>query len=69
MQGSVTAWAFAHWGGRFYIFTTHSTLFGGESSKVLRLDPTTGKVTTLLNSSPYRVVGAGVSTCAPVVVE
>jgi hypothetical protein len=69
LQGTVTAWAFAHWGGRFYIFATVSTLFGGESSKVLRLDPTTGTVKTLLSSSPYRVVGAGVSTCAPVVVE
>jgi hypothetical protein len=68
MQGNVTAWAFAHWGGRFYIFATVGGLFG-ETSKVLRLDPNSGQVDTLLGDSPYRVVGAGVSTCAPVVLE
>jgi hypothetical protein len=69
MQGTVTAWAFAHWGGRFYIFATVAGLFVGEASKVLRLDPKTGTVDTLLSKSPYRVVGAGVSTCAPVVID
>ena len=40
---------------------------------MLRLDPMAnngaGKVDTIIAQSPYRVVGAGVSTCAPVVVE
>jgi hypothetical protein len=66
LRGQVTAWAFAHWGGRFYIFATTPSAFG-ENSQVLRLDPQTGKVDKLLENSPYRIVGAGVSTCAPVI--
>jgi hypothetical protein len=66
ITGSIEAWAFAHWGGKYYIFVT--TMEGiSEVSRVLRLDPTTGKCTTFLSSSPYKIVGAGVSTCAPVI--
>ncbi len=64
--GSVTAWAFAHWGGKFYIFITTQTGLS-DKSQVLRLDPKNGQVTTFLPSIPYRIVGAGVSTCAPVI--
>jgi hypothetical protein len=67
LEGSVTAWAFAHWGGKFYLFVTVSVDFLTEESRVLRLDPQTGKVETLVSRSPYRVVGAGVSTCAPTI--
>ncbi len=64
--GAVGAWAFAHWGGKFYIFiTTASGL--SQKTKVLRLDPSNGNVMTFLPSIPYRIVGAGVSTCAPVI--
>jgi len=62
----VGAYAFAHWGGKFYLFT--SSISGKyKVSRVLRLDPKTGKVITFLPDIPYRVVGAGVSTCAPVI--
>ena len=64
--GAVGAWAFAHWGGKFYIFiTTASGL--SQKTNVLKLDPSTGQVTTFLPDIPYRIVGAGVSTCAPVI--
>jgi len=63
----VSAWAFAHWGGKFYIFVTSQELFAPEKSQVLRLDPATGKTITFLPSIPYQIVGAGVSTCAPVI--
>lgn len=64
--GQVAAWAFAHWGGKFYIFIT--TLQGlSEQRRVLRLDPVSGKTDIFMSSMPYRIVGAGVSTCAPVV--
>jgi hypothetical protein len=53
------AWAFAWWGGAFYFFTS-----GGGPSIVRRLDPNTGAVATVANA-PGVVVGAGVSTCAP----
>jgi hypothetical protein len=65
LSGTVRAWAFAHWGGKFYIFVT--TQQGGVmSNAVLRLDPATGVTDTFLGNTPYVVVGAGVSTCAPV---
>lgn len=66
VNGDVGAWAFAHWGGRFYIFVTIEDLFN-ENSMVLRLDPQTGKVDTIKEQLPYRIVGAGVSTCAPTI--
>lgn len=58
-----SAWAFAHWGGKFYIFI--STRDG--RSQVLRLDPETGLVEVVVAETGRRIVGAGVSTCAPVV--
>jgi hypothetical protein len=52
-------WAFAWWGGAFYFFTS-----AGGPSIVRRLDPSTGAVATVAHA-PGVVVGAGVSTCAP----
>ncbi len=66
LSGSVVAYAFAHWGGRFYIFITTQDLLGGTSSQVHRLDPSSGSSTVVVPISAYVVVGAGVSTCAPV---
>lgn len=56
----VSAWAFAHWGGMFYVFEAHT-----GNTRVLRLDPSTGKVVTWVKDLGYRVVGAGVSARAP----
>ena len=67
--GTVRAWAFAHWGGNFYIFVTVQDFFGGLDSQVQLLDRQTGQISTLLSGLPYVIVGAGVSTCAPVVIE
>jgi hypothetical protein len=53
------AWAFAWWGGDFYFFTST-----GGPSTVRRLDPM-GHVTEVA-TAPGEIVGAGVSTCAPV---
>lgn len=66
--GTVIAWAFAHWGGNFYIFMTESG-FLNDDSQVQYLNRQTGEVSTLLNDLPYVIVGAGVSTCAPVVID
>ncbi len=38
-----------------------------ETSQVLVLDPATGVAGVFLPSVPYKIVGAGVSTCAPVI--
>jgi hypothetical protein len=58
-----TAWAFAFWGGVFYLFTSPDTSY----SLVHRFDPSDGS-TTLVTSTGIGVAidGAGVSTCAPV---
>lgn len=52
-------WAFAAWGGDFYMFTAP-----GGGSDVTRYRPSDGSV-TVVASLPSRIVGAGVSTCAP----
>jgi len=70
LGSQVRAWAFAHWGGRFYIFvTTQDILTLDTVSQVHRLDPATGNSSIILPDIPYVIVGAGVSTCAPVVVN
>jgi hypothetical protein len=70
LNGSVSAWAFAHWGGRFYIFvTTLDDITFEERREVWLLDPVTGNASLLLSNIPYVIVGAGVSTCAPVIIE
>lgn len=68
LGNQVRAWAFAHWGGRYYIFITTQDLLGNTTSQVQRFDPATGNAEVILPDIPYIIVGAGVSTCAPVVV-
>ena len=53
------AFAFAYWGGDFWIFTGQPPV-----SSVYRYTPAT-RTTTLVTSAPTLIVGAGVSTCAP----
>jgi hypothetical protein len=52
------AFAFAFWGGDFYIFT------GTSTTTVTKYDPNTQKESQVQTTSEL-VVGAGVSTCAP----
>ena len=67
-DGVPEAWAFAHWGGEFYIFLTTS-LGIEETSAVIKFNPVLDQETVVLPSTGIRVVGAGVSTCAPTGVE
>ncbi len=53
------AWAFAHWGGDFWLFT------GTKSSSVTRYSPKTDTSTVVLPDTGMVIVGAGSSTCAP----
>jgi hypothetical protein len=62
--GETLSYAFAHWGGRFYIFYK-SELLG--SSQVWALTPDLGSLERILDETGRRIVGAGVSTCAPTV--
>jgi len=61
------AFAFAFWGGDFYFFTESGGI--GTPSRVTWLDHDQsegGGSTTVVAEAPLRVVGAGVSTCAPI---
>lgn len=67
---AVQAWAFAQWGGSFYVFvTTVDAILGTDSNAAVHvIDRTTGAHTIPLQNQAYVVVGAGVSTCAPVII-
>ncbi|HSO34801.1 MAG TPA: hypothetical protein VLT33_19840 [Labilithrix sp.] len=54
------SWAFAHWGGDFWLFT------GQSSSSVTRYSPATDTSTVVVADAGMLIVGAGSSTCAPV---
>jgi len=57
------AYAFAFWGGAFYIFYYVQDV--DSSTNVWKLD-LDGNVTKYIPNTGMRIVGAGVSTCAPV---
>ena len=61
-QPGISAWAFAFWGGKFYFFTAASP----DGSSVIHVY-TPGDTTTPPEVADVglTVVGAGVSTCAP----
>ena len=55
------SWAFSFWGGDFYLYTATD---GG--SRVNRYRPSDGSVdTSYIDNVGFRIIGAGVSTCAP----
>ncbi|MDB4997183.1 MAG: hypothetical protein JWM74_4615 [Myxococcaceae bacterium] len=57
-----TAWAFSFWGGDFWFYTS----FGGPSTVTRKQTSTDGSLSTAKNDvGGFRIVGAGVSTCAP----
>ncbi len=56
---SSSNFAFAFWGGDFYLFVGP-----GTSTDVFHYSPTTGQ-TTKIQTVSFVIVGAGVSTCAP----
>lgn len=64
-SGLTEAWAFAFWGGDFYIF---HKLFSDPSSHVYKLETDDGSTARVVTDSGYKIVGAGVSTCAPVLI-
>jgi hypothetical protein len=54
-------WAFAHWGGDFWLFTAPN-----GSSQVTKYSFADDTSTTVKQGLGFVIVGAGVSTCAPV---
>jgi hypothetical protein len=61
------AWAFSFWGGAFYLYTAPDpALDPTRTTNVTRYDPTSGTAdTTYMTNIGFTIVGAGVSTCAP----
>jgi hypothetical protein len=58
-------WAFSFWGGDFYLYTADKYSMSDPFSTVTRFRPSDGSVTVLAQNIGFRIVGAGVSTCAP----
>ena len=61
---NVTAWAFSFWGGDFYLYHSSSSA-STATSRVTRYSPSSATSEIYINDLGIRVVGAGVSTCAP----
>jgi hypothetical protein len=63
-----TAWAFSFYGGDFYIYTSSEAgnlPRNGGGSDVTRYRPSDGKIEVVKSKIGFKIVGAGVSTCAP----
>ncbi|MDF2694987.1 MAG: hypothetical protein K0S65_3370 [Labilithrix sp.] len=64
------AWAFSFYGGDFYIYTSSEGNGGGPpraggGSDVTRYRPSDGSIEIVKPKVGFKIVGAGVSTCAP----
>jgi hypothetical protein len=59
-------WAFAFWGGDFWIFLQRMT---EANTTVYQIGGTDGSMKGSTPAPGRSIVGAGVSTCAPVVIE
>jgi hypothetical protein len=56
-------WAWSFWGGDFYLYASD----GFNNSSVIQYRPTTGAVDqSYVPDAGFKIVGAGVSTCAPI---
>ncbi len=66
LAGNAQRWAFAFWGGSFWIFFQRDT---DASTHVWEMKLVNGNVTEALGDTGKRIVGAGVSTCAPIMIN
>ncbi|HEY4056090.1 MAG TPA: hypothetical protein VGM39_05750, partial [Kofleriaceae bacterium] len=70
LGSNINDWAFAQWGGVFYVFvTTSDANQQNRNSTVRSIDRATGTYKVELSNLPYFIDGAGVSTCAPVAIQ
>jgi len=65
LAGTMTGYAFAHWGGDYWVFLIKN---GEPSTTVYQIDGMTGMQKGTTPTTGRTIVGAGVSTCAPVVI-
>jgi hypothetical protein len=66
ISGTPSAWAFAFWGGDYWVFLMKDLEF---STTVYQVDGHNGSIKSMTPTSSRVIVGAGVSTCAPVVIQ
>jgi hypothetical protein len=65
LTGNASAWAFAFFGGDFFIFLMRDTEL---ATTVYQIDGMDGGIKGMTATNGRTIVGAGVSTCAPVVI-
>jgi hypothetical protein len=63
LNGTPTAWAWAFWGGDFWIFLDRTS---DNSTNVWQVNGQTGALSEPILDSGRTIVGAGVSSCAPI---
>jgi hypothetical protein len=71
LKGVPNAWAFAFWGGDYWVFLAKSSggLFPTPGKTVVyQVDGTNGSIKGMTDTMTRTIVGAGVSTCAPIVI-
>jgi hypothetical protein len=68
LGSGIQDWAFAQWGGVFYVFVT-TQANNVRNSRVIAVDRASGNSSVVLQNLPYYIDGAGVSTCAPAVLQ
>jgi streptogramin lyase len=66
LAGQPHDWAFAFWGGDLWVFLKRQADFSTDVYRVSNLDAPSPTVTGVVRDTLRRIVGAGVSTCAPV---
>lgn len=66
LAGTASSWAFAFWGGSFWIFYQRDS---DLSTNVYEMKSSTGAVSNALMNTGRTIVGAGVSTCAPLIIN
>lgn len=59
------SWAFSFWGGDFWFYTSPGTSFPSKVTRLARSKDDALTITTE-DVGGFRIVGAGVSTCAPI---
>jgi len=64
LAGTDAYYAFAHWGGDYWVFIYTM----GETTTVYQVDGNDGSIKSTTPNTGRQIVGAGVSTCAPLVI-
>jgi hypothetical protein len=65
LKGAPMAWAFAYYGGDYWVFLMKGT---DTTTSVYQVNGMTGVITST-TPTQRKIVGAGVSTCAPTVIN